>query len=173
LKHLTGTKRLAASVTVPATLALSKSLIKSMPTVSIRQVHTFSKPLPPLITFSCLGLMSVTNAFAEAPPPTQGFFIQPNCTFHKWREQHKGQPPILPGHIIPVLSTMQGHPKSPRLWEKHADAILCNLSLQPKVHEPCLYLGTIPGKQIVLNDNLLILQLLLPTGARQTYYLIC
>jgi hypothetical protein len=44
--------------------------------------------------------------------------------------------------MIPVLSTMQGHPESPRLWEKHADKILCEIGLTPTVHEPCLYSGT-------------------------------
>jgi hypothetical protein len=36
---------------------------------------------------------------------------------------------------------MQGHPESPRLWEKHADKILQELGLTPTIHEPCLYSG--------------------------------
>ncbi len=44
---------------------------------------------------------------------------------------------------------MQGHPESPRLWEKHADAILRELGLNPTVHELCLYSGTIDGKQVI------------------------
>jgi hypothetical protein len=55
------------------------------------------------------------NAFSEAPPSKQGFFICPNSTFNKWWENHKGNPPIPPGHMIPVLSAMQGHPESPKL----------------------------------------------------------
>ncbi len=101
----------------------------------------------------------VCNAFAEAPPPKQGFFIHPNCTFNKWWVQHKGRPPILPGHVTPVLSAMQGHPESPRLWEKYADAILHELGLTPTVHEPCLYSGLINGKHIVFKrqvDNFAI-----------------
>jgi hypothetical protein len=66
----------------------------------------------------------VCNAFAEAPPPKQGFYIRPDCAFNKWWVNYKGNPPIPPGHVIPVLSAMQGHLESPRLWEKHADAIL-------------------------------------------------
>jgi hypothetical protein len=44
---------------------------------------------------------------------------------------------------------MQGHPESPRLWEKHADAILRDLGLTPTTHEPCLYSGTIAGKRVI------------------------
>ncbi len=91
----------------------------------------------------------VCNAFAEAPPPEQGFYIRPNRVFNKWWVNYKGNPPIPPGHIIPVLLAMQGHPESPRLWEKHADAILHDLGLTPMVHEPCLYSGVINGKRIV------------------------
>ncbi len=52
--------------------------------------------------------------------------------------------------MIPVLSAMQGHPESPHLWEKHADAILRELALTPTTHEPCLYSGTINGRRVIL-----------------------
>jgi hypothetical protein len=64
----------------------------------------------------------VWNSFAEAPPPKQGFYIRPDWAFHKWWTSHKGRPPIPEGHVIPVLFAMQGHPESPHLWEKHANA---------------------------------------------------
>ncbi len=57
----------------------------------------------------------VSNAFAEAPPPKQGFFIRPDRAFTEWWVKHKNLPPIPPGHVIPILSAMQGHPESPRL----------------------------------------------------------
>jgi hypothetical protein len=44
---------------------------------------------------------------------------------------------------------MQGHPESPRLWEKHADAILREIGLTPTTHEPCLYSGTIAGQRVI------------------------
>jgi hypothetical protein len=62
-------------------------------------------------------------------------------------------PPLLTGAVIPMLSTMQGHPESPRLWEKHTDAILCNVGLTPTVHEPCLYAGCIKGKRVLLKHQ--------------------
>ena len=66
----------------------------------------------------------VTNAFAEAPPPKQGFYIRPDKAFNDWWTNHMKRPPIPPGHVIPINSAMLGHPESPRLWEKHADSIL-------------------------------------------------
>jgi len=60
----------------------------------------------------------VSNAFAEAPPPKQGFYIHPDRAFREWWVNHKKRPPIPEGHVIPILLAMQGHPESPRLWEK-------------------------------------------------------
>jgi hypothetical protein len=91
----------------------------------------------------------VSNAFAEAPPPKQGFFIYPDRAFHNWWVNKKGKPPIPDGHVIPVLGAMQGHPESPCLWEKHIDQILRDIGLTPTIHEPCIYSGLIPGKQIL------------------------
>jgi hypothetical protein len=91
----------------------------------------------------------VSNAFAEAPPPKQRFYIHPDRAFHEWWVNHKKRSPIQPGEVIPILSAMQGHPESPRLWEKHADAILQNFGLTPTTHEPCLYSGLIDGKRVL------------------------
>ena len=92
----------------------------------------------------------VTNAFAEAPPPKQGFYIRPDKAFIDWWTNHMKRPPIPPGHVIPINSAMQGHPESPRLWEKHADSILRDIGLKPTVHEPCLYSGIINNTRVIL-----------------------
>jgi hypothetical protein len=76
----------------------------------------------------------VSNAFAEVPPPKQGFFIRPDKAFHDWWVNHKKHPPIPPSVVIPILLAMQGHPESPWLWEKHADQILCKLGMHPTTH---------------------------------------
>ena len=44
---------------------------------------------------------------------------------------------------------MQGHPESPRLWERHIDRILRELGLTPTTHEPCLYSGLIYGQRVL------------------------
>jgi hypothetical protein len=91
----------------------------------------------------------VSNAFAEAPPPKQGFFIRPDRAFHKWWVTYKKLPPFPPGHVIPVLSTMQGHPESPCFWEKHADKILREIGLTPTVYESCLCSGVINNNRVL------------------------
>ena len=91
----------------------------------------------------------VSNAFAEAPPPKQGFYIHPDRAFREWWSNHKKRPPISDGDVIPILSAMQGHPESPRLREKHADAILRECGLTPTVHEPCLYSGLVNGHRVI------------------------
>jgi hypothetical protein len=58
----------------------------------------------------------------------------------------QNRPPIPHGHVIPLLSAMQGHPESPCLRENHADEILRKIGLTPMVHKPCLYLGFINGQ---------------------------
>ncbi len=78
----------------------------------------------------------VSNAFAEATPPKQGFYIHPDQAFREWWVNHKERAPTPDGAVIPILSAMQGHPESPRLWEKHSDAILRDCGLIPTVHEP-------------------------------------
>lgn len=90
----------------------------------------------------------MTNAFGEAPPPKQGFYVQPDAAFRDWW-LHKLGLPLPHGHVVPILAIMQGHPKAPHLWEKHADAILCACGLTPTIHEPCLYSGIIDGEQVL------------------------
>ena len=56
----------------------------------------------------------VSNAFSKAPPPKQGFYIQPGRAFEEWWTA-RGFTPLEPGQVIPVMQAMQGHPESPRL----------------------------------------------------------
>ncbi len=79
----------------------------------------------------------VSNAFAEAPPPKQGFYIQPDKAILEWWASKKdGRKPTPPGYVILVLLAMQGHPEPLRLWECLIDKILCNMGFTPTVHEP-------------------------------------
>ena len=59
--------------------------------------------------------VNVSNAFAEALPPKQGFYIYPDRVFNEWWVHHLLHPPLEPGQVIPILSAMQGHPESPHL----------------------------------------------------------
>jgi hypothetical protein len=89
----------------------------------------------------------VSNAFGEAPPPKQGFYIRPDTAFCEWYKARYGKD-IPQGYVVPVLAAMQGHPESPRLWEKHCDRILRKIGLTPTTHEPCLYSGTMESERV-------------------------
>lgn len=90
------------------------------------------------------------NAFAEAPPPKQGFYVRPDDAFREWWKA-RGKPDIPKGHVIPVLAAMQGHPESPRLWEKHINKILIKrLGFTHTIHEPCLYSGNVAGNRVLI-----------------------
>ena len=55
------------------------------------------------------------NAFAEAPPATEPFFMRIDDQFREWWAECKGRPPIPPGYVLPVNHALQGHPEAPRL----------------------------------------------------------
>jgi hypothetical protein len=91
----------------------------------------------------------ISNAFAEAPPPKAPLYLYIDDFFRKWWTEHLGNEPIPHHHkVIRVNNAIQGHPESPRLWEKHIDAILRDIGLKPTTHEPCFYGGHINGQQI-------------------------
>ena len=80
------------------------------------------------------------NAFAEAPPATQVFYMRIDEQYNEWWTEHLGNPPIPPGYVLPVNHALQGHPEAPRLWETHIHNILVNkMGFQPTPHEKCLY----------------------------------
>jgi len=87
-----------------------------------------------------------SNAFAEAPPPKHPLYMRIDEAFKDWWEHHLGHPPIPPEYtVVRVNNAIQGHPESPRLWEKLIDRILRTIGLQPTKHEPCLYHGSFQG----------------------------
>lgn len=67
--------------------------------------------------------------------------------FRDWWENHLNKPPIPPEYtVVRVNNAIQGHPESPRLWERLIDGILKDIGLKPTRHEPCLYHGHFNGK---------------------------
>ena len=80
------------------------------------------------------------NAFAEAPPPVEPFFMKIDCQFREWWTQCLGNPPIPDDYVLPVQHALLGHPEAPRLWETHIHAILVDkLQFVPTTHEKYLY----------------------------------
>jgi hypothetical protein len=84
----------------------------------------------------------VSNAFAEAPAPQAPLYLYIDEAFRDWWTNHLGNQVIPPEcTVVRVHNAIQGHPESPRLWEKHIDKILRDLGMKPATHEPCLYSG--------------------------------
>lgn len=68
----------------------------------------------------------VSNAFTEAPSPKAPLYLFINEAHRgEWWTDHLKLPPIPQDcTVIQVRYTIQGHPESARLWEKHIDGIL-------------------------------------------------
>ena len=92
----------------------------------------------------------VSNAFAESSGPKAPSYMYIDDTFRQWWTKHKGNAPIPADcNVVRVHNAIQGHPESPRLWEKHIDNILRELGLKPATHEPCFYSGVFNGERVL------------------------
>jgi hypothetical protein len=89
------------------------------------------------------------NAFAEAPPPIQPFYMEIDEQFCTWWTECLGNDPIPEGFVLPGIHTLQGHPEAPRLWEKHIVAILGKMGFQSTTHERCVYQKTVKGEKVL------------------------
>ena len=89
------------------------------------------------------------NAFAEAPPPKQTFYMQVDASFNQWWTQKCGRPPIPPGYVLPVQHALQGHPESPRLWENFITKILQQEGFKNTTHEKNIYAATIKRHKVL------------------------
>ena len=114
--------------------ARQKSWTKPTQIASIKRVPTYFMLSWRPRTYSFMVPMC-QMLLPSPPPPKQGFYIHPDWEFREWWSNHKKRPPISEGKVMPILSAMQGHPEYPRLWEKHADAILHDCGLIPTGHQ--------------------------------------
>jgi hypothetical protein len=89
------------------------------------------------------------NAFAEAPPPIQPFYMAIDDQFRTWWTECLGNDPIPDGFVLPVNHALQGHPEAPRLWEKHIVAILDKMGFKSTTHERCVYQKTVDGEKVL------------------------
>ena len=93
-----------------------------------------------------------SNAFAEAPPPTEPLYMKIDAQFRQWWSKHKRTEPIpADKEFVKVQHAIQGHPEVPRLWQLFIDDILLNkMGFRQTVHEKCLYVKTMNGKPIYI-----------------------
>jgi hypothetical protein len=86
----------------------------------------------------------------QSPPPAYPLYMRIDEAYRDWWENPLRHPPIPSDcTVVRVNNAIQGHPESPRLWEKLIDKILKDIGLHPTTHEPCLYQGTINGKLVL------------------------
>jgi hypothetical protein len=95
----------------------------------------------------------VSNAFAEAPPPKQGFYIIPDKAFLDWWVNCKSSllylmetsflssPPCRAIQNLPIYGRSMPMPSY--------RTILQEIGLTPTTHEPCLYTGIINDTRVV------------------------
>ena len=78
------------------------------------------------------------NAFAEASPTKDPFYMTIDDQFAGWCVERKGFAPIPAGHVLPINHALQGHPEAPRLWEKFINYFLVEkLGFTAIIHERC------------------------------------
>ncbi len=80
----------------------------------------------------------MSNAFAEAPAPKAPLYLKVDVAYKNW--WYKKTAYVLEGdYYVKVQHAIQGHPKSPRLWQLFVDNILITIGFQATRHEPCIY----------------------------------
>jgi hypothetical protein len=89
------------------------------------------------------------NAFEEALPLVQPFYMAIDNQFWPWWTEHMNGKPIPKGYVLPINHTLKGHPKVPQLWEKHIIKILNKLGFKSTTHEKCIYQTKIDGKKVL------------------------
>ena len=90
-----------------------------------------------------------SNAFTEAPAPVAPLYLKINEQFRNWWTKHKGQEPIPEGWVLPMKHAIQGHPESPRLWEKYINKIVKKLHFTNTTHEQNIYTTYIWGHKVL------------------------
>lgn len=91
------------------------------------------------------------DAFAHSPPPDTPTFVAIDDAYADWWH-HKFGTHIDRSLVLPVLHSLQGHPESGRLWERHITAILesPNFNFRLTTHDRAIYRGTFDGVPIFL-----------------------
>ena len=145
-------KRHAVYATALHTWVWSVFLMKRTPNLSTKPVPVYSMPFQPPRT--CLFLAPMCLMPLPRPHLQNRGSSSDRTKPSVNGGRTKTTPPIPDGYVIPVLSAMQGHPKSPRLWEEHANSILRDIGLTPTVHEPCLYSGIINGQHVLFMQQI-------------------
>ena len=142
-------KRAVASAMVPHVVAKPVLWTTHTPLAWNRPACVSSSPLVLWRTSASTAPTSVTHSQKLLHPRRHSTCV--STTFFSIGGLHTlDVPPYIPyGHVLPVRRALQGHPESPRLWERHVTAILEDLSFVPTTHEPRIYRGTVDGHSVL------------------------
>ena len=106
-----------------------------------------------------------SNAFAEAPVPKAPLYLRIDQAYKDWYKARYNTD--IPQHqsYVRVKHVIQGHPKSPCLWQDFIDNILKTLaSLKSRMnHAYTQRLITTPKREYTYYNKWMILQRLAPT----------
>ena len=72
-------------------------------------IHRLTWSISAALNLYCKGY-NIGNAFVEAPPSIDLFYIYPDAQFHQWWQDELGNDTIPEGHVIPIQNALQGHP---------------------------------------------------------------
>ena len=131
----------------------NKSSISETYAACVEQpIHWLTWAISTALGLTCKGY-DVGNAFAEALAPKFSFYMQPDAQFRQWWRDCLKRPELAPDDVIPIQHALQGHPESPRLWDKYITNMLTDKKFGFKTctHEPCLYY------KIDKNNNLMLI----------------
>jgi hypothetical protein len=73
-------------------------------------IHRLAWAISAAIIYICIGC-DVSNAFAEAPPPSKPFYMQIDNQFREWWTKHLGRKPISKGFVISHSENPSGTPR--------------------------------------------------------------
>ena len=86
-------------------------------------IHCSTWAISAALGLICKGY-DVRNTFAEAPAPVFEFYMKPYAQFREWWTDWLKRPKLDDDEVILVLHALQGHPESPRLWDKYITNML-------------------------------------------------
>jgi Reverse transcriptase (RNA-dependent DNA polymerase) len=91
-----------------------------------------------------------TNAYQQAPPPTEQCYLTIDDAYLSWYKKRHGQALDPRTHINFVFKSLQGHPEAGALWEKMITKILGTLGFKSTTHECNLYHGKLDGHAVLI-----------------------
>ena len=105
-----------------------------------------------LCAHECLKIYGcdIKDAYAHSPAPMIDTYLTVDNAYSSWYRE-KFNKSINPRHVLPVKHSLQGHPKSGKMYMKMINKILLqNLGFVSTTHDRCIYKKKINGKLVLV-----------------------